>query len=78
MTDRADAASTNAGRLVAPALGALVLLLALASLAIGPAQIPPWTAAKALVSDIGNATVIVREIRLPRTLLALRILLRGF
>jgi iron complex transport system permease protein len=61
------------GRFVAPALGGLVLVLAIASLAIGPAQIAPWTAAKALVSDVGNATVIVREIRLPRTLLALAI-----
>jgi iron complex transport system permease protein len=68
-----ERAGIGAGRLVAPALGGLVLVLAVASLAIGPAQIAPWTAAKALVWDIGNATVIVREIRLPRTLLALSI-----
>jgi iron complex transport system permease protein len=68
-----ERAGIGAGRLVAPALGGLVLALAVASLAIGPAQIAPWTAAKALVWDIGNATVIVREIRLPRTLLALSI-----
>jgi iron complex transport system permease protein len=69
----AERTSIDAGRLVAPALGTLVVVLALASLAIGPAQIAPWTAAKALISDSGNVTVIVREIRLPRTLLALSI-----
>jgi iron complex transport system permease protein len=44
-----------------------------ASLAIGPAPIAPWTAAKALVTDVGGASIIVREIRLPRTLLAILI-----
>jgi iron complex transport system permease protein len=68
-----EGSGIGAGRLVARALGGLVLVLAIASLAIGPAQIAPWTAAQALVWDIGNATVIVREIRLPRTLLALSI-----
>jgi iron complex transport system permease protein len=52
---------------------ALVTLLAVASLAIGPARLSPWLAAKALVSDQGSASIIVREIRLPRTLLALMI-----
>jgi iron complex transport system permease protein len=54
-------------------LASVTVVLALASLAIGPAAIPPWTAAKALVSDLGSATIIVREIRLPRTLLAILI-----
>ena len=54
-------------------LASVTVVLALASLAIGPAPIAPWTAAKALVSDLGSATIIVREIRLPRTLLAILI-----
>jgi iron complex transport system permease protein len=73
VSEEREGSGIGAGRLVAPALGGLVLVLAIASLAIGPAQIAPWTAVKALVWDIGNATVIVREIRLPRTLLALSI-----
>jgi iron complex transport system permease protein len=55
------------------ALAFVTAVLALASLAIGPAQIPLWTAAKALMADLGSATIIVREIRLPRTLLAILI-----
>ena len=50
-----------------------IIVLAIASLAIGPAPIAPWTAAKALFADLGSASVIVREIRLPRTLLAILI-----
>src|SRR5687768_4041171 len=49
------------------------VLIAIASLAIGAAPIAPWTAAKALFADLGSASVIVREIRLPRTLLAILI-----
>ena len=56
-----------------PALLALILALGLASLAIGPAAIPFATAAKALFSGEGSAGVIVRDIRLPRTLLAILI-----
>src|SRR5688572_16388646 len=52
---------------------AFVVILALASLAIGPARLPPLTAAAALVSDLGSASIIVRDIRLPRTLLAILI-----
>jgi iron complex transport system permease protein len=51
-------------------LALLVATLAVASLAIGPAPLSPWQAARALVFDLGSASVIVREIRLPRTLLA--------
>ena len=51
----------------------LVAGLALASLTLGPAPISPWTAGRALVTDLGPASVIVREIRLPRTLLAILI-----
>jgi iron complex transport system permease protein len=54
-------------------LASITLALALASLAVGPAPISPATAAKALVTDLGSATIIVREIRLPRTLLAILI-----
>src|SRR5919112_1280615 len=54
-------------------LASVTIVLAVASLAIGPAQIAPWTAAKALVMDLGSASIIVREIRLPRTLLAILI-----
>ncbi|MBB4038790.1 iron complex transport system permease protein [Microvirga flocculans] len=49
----------------------LIAVLAGASLAIGPARIPLATAVEALVSDRGAASIVVREIRLPRTLLAL-------
>jgi iron complex transport system permease protein len=55
--------------------GLIVLLgaLSLASLVIGPARISVLEALKALVSDQGAASIVVREIRLPRTLLALLI-----
>ncbi|WP_114768282.1 FecCD family ABC transporter permease [Microvirga subterranea] len=52
-------------------LAILLAALSLASLAVGPAPIPVVAAAKALVSDQGSAGVVVREIRLPRTILAL-------
>src|SRR3712207_6334019 len=54
-------------------LAILVTVLAVASLAIGPARLSPLTAAAALVSDLGSTSLIVREIRLPRTLLAIGI-----
>jgi iron complex transport system permease protein len=65
--------SRAAGAWLAPALLAAIGLLAVASLAIGPAPIPALTAAKALFVDEGSASVIVREIRLPRLLLAVLI-----
>lgn len=52
-------------------LAILLVALSLASLAVGSAPIPVAMAAKALVSDQGSASVVVREIRLPRTVLAL-------
>jgi len=67
------AQKTRGMRWLVPALLALILALALASLAIGPAPIPFATAAKALFSGEGSAGVIVRDIRLPRTLLAILI-----
>ncbi len=54
-------------------LALLLIALVLASLTIGPAQLTPWRAVRALVSDDGVASVIVRDIRLPRTLLAILI-----
>jgi iron complex transport system permease protein len=54
-------------------LGLFIGVLSLASLAIGPAPIAPWRAFAALVSDQGSASIVVRDIRLPRTLLALLI-----
>jgi iron complex transport system permease protein len=52
-------------------LAILVAILGCASLAIGPAPVGPIAAVKALVSDQGSASIIVREIRLPRTILSL-------
>ncbi len=59
--------------LLTPALIALIGALSLASLAIGPAPITAVLALEALVSDQGSASIVVREIRLPRTILALMI-----
>ncbi|SCY48569.1 FecCD family ABC transporter permease [Microvirga guangxiensis] len=59
-----------------PLILGLVLLvggLSVASLMIGPAPIPPLRALAALVSDQGSTSVVVRDIRLPRTLLAILI-----
>ncbi|WP_114945383.1 FecCD family ABC transporter permease [Microvirga calopogonii] len=50
---------------------ALLGCLSVASLVIGPAPVTVLVALKALVSDQGAASIVVREIRLPRTLLAL-------
>jgi iron complex transport system permease protein len=52
-------------------LAILIAALAAASLSLGPAPISPGEAVRALVSDQGSASIIVREIRLPRTLLAI-------
>ncbi len=71
MTARTAPEGSRGGLVVL--LVALVGVLAVASLAIGPARLPPLTAAAALVSDLGSASIIVREIRLPRTLLAIAI-----
>src|SRR5258708_390719 len=67
-----DAARRRIG--VTAALAALVGLLVLISLGIGPVRLSPLAVAEALFgggSDV--AQVIVREIRLPRTILALAI-----
>src|SRR3954468_9523477 len=62
---------SDGARWLVPALLAAIGLLALVSLGLGPARIPPWLAFKALVSDAGSATIIVRDLRLPRALLAI-------
>jgi len=54
-------------------LAILVAALGVLSLGIGPARLSPWAAAQALLSDQGSASIIVREIRLPRTGLAILI-----
>src|SRR5476649_857496 len=71
-TTRQDAAHRRAG--VTAALVILVVLLVLASLGIGPVRLSPLTVIDALFgggSDVQQ--VIVREIRLPRTILGLAI-----
>jgi iron complex transport system permease protein len=69
---KADAARRRIGATVA--MSTLVVLLMLVSLGIGPVRLSPLAVAEALFgggSDVSQ--VIVREIRLPRTLLALAI-----
>ena len=55
------------------ALSALVTILALASLAVGPAALSPRAVLAALLHGEGVPGLIVREIRVPRTVLALLI-----
>src|ERR1700754_495762 len=67
-----DAARRRIG--ATAALAALVVLLALVSLGIGPVRLSPLSVMEALLgggSDV--AQVIVREIRLPRTILGVAI-----
>src|SRR5712671_1918885 len=55
------------------ALVALIVLLAILSLMVGPAGLSPRAAVGGLIDGSGPAGIIVRDIRLPRTLLALLI-----
>src|SRR5215475_4453621 len=55
------------------ALAALLVILAVVSLMVGPAGLSWRTALQGLFSGDGAAGIIVRDIRLPRTLLALAI-----
>jgi iron complex transport system permease protein len=55
------------------ALVALIVLLAILSLMVGPAGLSPRAAIGGLIDGSGPAGIIVRDIRLPRTLLALLI-----
>jgi iron complex transport system permease protein len=70
---KTHSAARSLSRFLVPGLVLLAAVLALVSLAIGPAPIAPALAAKALVFDQGSASVVVREIRLPRACLALLI-----
>src|SRR5437764_9256211 len=54
-------------------LAALVIGLAILSLMVGPAGLSPKAALAGLFNGEGTAGIIVRDIRLPRTLLALLI-----
>lgn len=65
------AAMLRSRTLLVVVLAIPVAILGCASLAIGSAPIGPVAAVKALVSDQGSASIIVREIRLPRTILSL-------
>lgn len=65
--------SARRGSGLASGLAALVLALGLLSLTIGPAGLSPSAALRALVTGDGPAGIIVQEIRLPRTLLAILI-----
>src|SRR3569833_3196988 len=58
------------GNLLSLLLAALVVVLFAASLMTGPAHFGAETVVKALFSDQGVASIIVRDVRLPRTLLA--------
>ena len=51
-------------------LAALIVALAVLSLMVGPAGLSPRTAMTGLISGDGPAGIILRDIRLPRTLLA--------
>jgi iron complex transport system permease protein len=55
------------------ALATLLLVLTVTSLGVGPAALSPRAVIDALVNGDGVAGLIVREIRVPRTLLALLI-----
>ncbi len=66
-------AITKSGLRLNAALALLVLALMVVSLVVGPAGLPVRTALEALLSGDGPAAIIVREIRLPRTMLAVLI-----
>lgn len=68
-----DSRDNIQGTLLTATLVVLVAVLFVLSLMTGPADFPPRTVITALFSDQGVASIIVRDIRLPRTLLALMI-----
>lgn len=73
-TGRADDANRARPFPLVPALLALVVILFLTSLAIGPVRLSLAEVARALLAPAGDAhRVIVLEIRLPRAILALAI-----
>jgi iron complex transport system permease protein len=63
----------SGGRLLLTVLAVLLVALALLSLMVGPAGLTPRAALYGLLNGEGPAGIIVRDIRLPRTLLALLI-----
>ena len=65
------AARGNSSKHVTIVLLALALGLSTLSFFLGPADIAPADLIAGLFSDHGSASVIAREIRLPRALLAL-------
>jgi iron complex transport system permease protein len=64
---------TKSGAHLSIALLVLVIVLAIVSLMVGPAGLSPQAALAALFSGDGPAGIIVRDIRVPRTLLAVTI-----
>lgn len=68
-----DRQGHSQGTLLTAMLAVLVAVLFVLSLMTGAAQFSPRTIIAALFSDQGVASIIVRDIRLPRTLLALLI-----
>jgi iron complex transport system permease protein len=64
---------SRSGVSINAALAILLFVLALVSLAVGPAALSPRAVVTALLDGEGVAGLIVREIRIPRTLLALLI-----
>jgi iron complex transport system permease protein len=64
--------SAQAWRLNA-ALVAIIIMLGILSLVVGPAGLSPQAAIRGLIDGSGPAGIIVRDIRLPRMLLALLI-----
>jgi hypothetical protein len=70
---KSDSRGDIQGSLLTATLAILVAVLFVLSLMTGPASFSPRTVIAALFSDQGVASIIVRDIRLPRTLLALMI-----
>lgn len=61
-------------RALFPALALLVAALFVVSLVVGPAPVPPGASLRALIAgDGGPMTLVMRELRLPRAVLALLI-----
>lgn len=63
-------ATRRSGRWLVPALVVVLLVLGVLSLMLGPARLTPAAVIEGLFGDGGGAGVVVRDIRLPRTLLA--------